>query len=81
MSVLSTAVAAATAATPPSALDMLFGYALKYGPTLVADVLVALKKNGITVSEVETIFQGVKSYESFGINPNAPVKPEPQSTN
>lgn len=48
--------------------------AVKYGPQLVADFIAACKKNGVTVSEVETIFADVKPYSAFGINPNAPVK-------
>lgn len=56
-------------------MDTFLSYAAKYGPELVVAVLDALKKKGITVAEVETIFADVKPYEAFGINPNAPVKP------
>lgn len=60
-----------------SGIDIFLGYALKYGPELVLDVVNLLKKKGITVDEIETIFANVKPYSAFGIPDVAPTAPVP----
>jgi hypothetical protein len=53
-------------------MEYALSLALKYGPQLVADLIEALKKKGITVAEVEAMFADVKPYEAFGIkDPNS----------
>ena len=53
-------------------MDYALTLALKYGPQLVADLIEALKKKGITVAEVEAMFADVKPYEALNIkDPNS----------
>jgi Txe/YoeB family toxin of Txe-Axe toxin-antitoxin module len=49
---------------------------VKYAPELISDIKAALQKEAYTVEQVDEIFSSLKPYEFFGVNPNAPVKPE-----
>jgi hypothetical protein len=60
------------------AADTVLGYAMKYGPALVEDVVEALKKKNLTIADVEAIFADVKPYSAFGIkDPNAAAAAAP----
>lgn len=55
------------------AADLILGYAIKYGPTLLLDLVQAMEKRKMSVADVEAIFANVKPYESFGIQAPAPA--------
>jgi hypothetical protein len=52
-------------------------YIMKYAPGAIADITAALQKKGYTVAQIGAIYSQVVEYDQLGINPNAPVKPEP----
>lgn len=57
------------------AADTILGYAIKYGPTLLLDVVQALEKRKMSVADVEAIFANVKPYDSFNIQAPAAAAP------
>ena len=67
-----------TASTVTSLIDL----AVKYGPTAVQAFINLFKKGDPTIADVEAAFNGLKTYDSFGIPgvaPTAPTTPTPAS--
>jgi hypothetical protein len=65
----------------PAVIAALIQLLVTYGPEAVSAIIALMKKQTITIDDVETAFAALKPYSAYNIPdlPDAPAAPEPAS--